>query len=367
MKKQISVALLLAWAAVCCLAGASEAVKFRYEDLGTLGGNQEFPGFDLKELGINDLGQVVGFSHTATGDLQAFVKSPGQDMQALPLSAGTIRSHAAGINHSGLISGWYEDKYTHACKWEPGPPYQVSNLDYDNSVWAYGLNDAGYLVGTGLGSDSHYHAYAFLPGGGKKDLGTLSGHITSGARGINKANTIVGFSEDNSSVPTACVWFYSGEGVWAAAASLFGVADSKAISINTSGQAVGFTNAHALYLSNGVLKGVLQSPGKELQYLEGPDPSHKVLPYDINDSGWIVGYTDMFGGERAFLWTSTGGLQDLNNLVVNLPSGVSLKHAMAVNQRGEIAGYMQKNGVNFSGVFKLTPIIPLPNSMLLLD
>jgi probable HAF family extracellular repeat protein len=365
MKKQVAMVVCLAWAAVCCLAGPSQAIKFKYEDLGTLGGNQEFPGFDLRELGINDLGQVVGFSHTPSGDLQAFVKSPGQDMQALPLFPLTTRSHAAGINHSGLISGWYMDEFTHACKWEPGPPYTVVNPDSSgDSVWAYGLNDAGYLVGTGLGSNSYYHAQVFLPGGGKQDLGTLPGHITSWARGINKANTVVGFSEDGSSpsVPTACIWSYSG-GVWAVAASLFGVADSKAISINTSGQAVGFTNANALYLSNGVLKGVLQSPGLPLQYLEGPDPSHKVLPYDINDSTWIVGYTDMFG---AFLWTPAGGMQDLNNLVVNLPSGVWLQHAMAINQRGEIAGYMSRNGI-FNGVFKLTPIIPLPNSMLLLD
>jgi probable HAF family extracellular repeat protein len=366
MKKQVAMVVCLAWAAVCCLAGPSQAIKFKYEDLGTLGGNQDFPGFDLKEAGINDLGQVVGFSHTATGALQAFVKSPGQAMLGLPLFGGTIKSHAAGINHSGLISGWYEEVYTHACKWEPGPPYTVVNPDLSgDSVWAYGLNDAGYLVGTGLGGpNNNYHAQVFLPGGGKQDLGTLDGHTTSGARGINQANTIVGFSEDNSSVPTACIWSYSG-GVWAAAEPLFGVADSKAISINTSGQAVGFTNANALYLSNGVLKGVLQSPGLPLQYLEGPDPSHKVLPYDINDSTWIVGYTDLFGA-GAFLWTPAGGMQDLNNLVVNLPSDVFLKHAMAINQRGEIAGYSQR-GMGFNGVFKLTPIIPLPNSMLLLD
>ena len=361
MKKQISVALLLAWTAVCCLAGSSEAIKFRYEDLGTLGGSTDFPGFDLKELGINDLGQVVGFSHLATGDLQAFVKSPGQTMQGLPLFSGTTRSHATGINHSGLISGWYEDEFTHACKWEPspGPNYQVSHLGDDNSIRAYALNDAGCLVGAGVGSNSHYNAQVFLPGGVKQDLGTLPGHTTSWAIGINQANTIVGFSEDDShpAVPTACIWSYSG-GVSAPAASLFGVAGSKAISINTSGQAVGFINTTSLH-------GVLQSPGLPLQYLEGPDPSHKVLPYDINDSTWIVGYTDMFGA-GAFLWTPAGGMQDLNNLVVNLPSGVFLKHAMAINQRGEIAGYMQR-GVGFNGVFKLTPIIPLPNSMLLLD
>ena len=63
----------------------------------------------------------------------------------------------------------------------------------------------------------------------------------------------------------------------------------------------------------------------------------------------------------AFLWTPSEGLQDLNNLVVNLPAGVHLNYAFAINNRGEIAGYTNNS------VFKLTPIVPLPSLLLLLD
>ncbi len=61
----------------------------------------------------------------------------------------------------------------------------------------------------------------------------------------------------------------------------------------------------------------------------------------------------------AFLWTPTGGMQDLNNLVVNLPAGVHLNYAFAINKRGEIAGYTD------IGVFKLTPLGNAPLSLLL--
>jgi len=47
--------------------------------------------------------------------------------------------------------------------------------------------------------------------------------------------------------------------------------------------------------------------------------------------------------------------------VVNLPPGVTLAYAQAINKRGEIAGY------TVNSVFKLTPIAEPPLSLLLLD
>ena len=68
MKKHVVMALGLAWVAVFCLAGSSEAVKFRYENLGTLGGNQTYTNFDFKEAGINNAGQVAGISLPTPGE-----------------------------------------------------------------------------------------------------------------------------------------------------------------------------------------------------------------------------------------------------------------------------------------------------------
>jgi hypothetical protein len=41
---------------------------------------------------------------------------------------------------------------------------------------------------------------------------------------------------------------------------------------------------------------------------------------------------------RAFLYTQTAGIQDLNTLVVNLPAGVTLRRALAINDPGDIVG-----------------------------
>ncbi len=358
MKKQVVLGLFLSLVAVFCLTGASEAVKYRYENLGNLGSSQAYPGFWTKEAGINDAGQVVGSSFTAGGARHAFIKSPGQSMQELPLFTGTTENRATCINLSGLIGGWYDNGNNHACKWQllPGPIYQVIDLG-GSSV--YGLNDAGFCVGY-VNSTTNY-ACVVPPGGSPQDLGKLPGHVSSYANGINNANTIVGTSNDSSNIPTACFWSPSGAS-WTAAAPLFGVANSTALSINSQGQAVGYV------ISNNNAYAVLQSPGQPLQYLGSfVSPQGSGQAYDINDSGWVVGWSSGYAGLRASLWTSNGGMQDLNKLVVNLPPGVILVYAMAINKGGEIAGYMITSGSEINGVFKLTPIPEPPLSLLLFD
>jgi probable HAF family extracellular repeat protein len=71
-------------------------------DLGTLGGNETFA------YGINDAGQVVGYSYTAAGDLHAFITGPNgvgmTDLNSLlELPAGIVLWEAHGINNVGQV------------------------------------------------------------------------------------------------------------------------------------------------------------------------------------------------------------------------------------------------------------------------
>jgi probable HAF family extracellular repeat protein len=352
MKKQVGMALCLAWVAVCCLAESAPAIKFKYEDLGTLGGTQLYTGFDGKEAGINYAGQVVGKSYTAGGSLHAFVKSPGQTMVDLGNIPDSTESLAPCINGSGVVGGYYQDvNGSHACRWVPGGGgYTFQDLGGDNSQ-VNGMNEAGYLVG-GAVMNGGFHAAVKPPVGDPTDLGTLPGCLGSLATGINSSRTIVGYSYDSSDTCTACVWYPSGGG-YTSASPLFGVTDSRAHAVNTSGQAVGYAKI------SGVLHVVLQNPGQALRDLGGLLPGWNSAAFDLNDSGWVVGWGNYYSGPRAVLWTSAWGMQDLNNLVVNLPPGVVLEQAMAINKKGEIAGYTENS------VFKLHPI-RVPFSYLLL-
>jgi probable HAF family extracellular repeat protein len=329
MKKHVVLGLCLAWAAVFFLAGSSQAVKFRYENLGTLGGTHSYGSLGYKELGINDAGQVVGYSYMPNGPIHAFVKSPGQDMVDLGIIPGSTESRAACINNQGIIGGWYRDSSSvyHGCEWlKVGDVYQRTDMD-ETMRSVYGINDAGYLVG------GEYHAMVKTPEG-FVDLGTLLGSSQSTATGINRANTIVGFSLGSSY--TAFFWTYS-NGSFSTPVPLIG-ANSKAFAINNSGQAVGWI------ISGGAYHAVLKSPDQDLQPLGNLGQSSS-LAYDINDSGWVVGHTSF--AITAFLWTPDEGIQDLNDLVVNLPAGVHLNYAFAINKWGQIAGYTSNS------VFKL--------------
>ncbi|MCA9290869.1 MAG: hypothetical protein KDA25_07060 [Phycisphaerales bacterium] len=58
---------------------------------------------------------------------------------------------------------------------------------------------------------------------------------------------------------------------------------------------------------------------------------------DINDAGQIVGKAE--GVNAAFLWQD-GQIIDLDNRIVPVPGlDIQLKHAWAINDRGQIAGY----------------------------
>ena len=79
-------------------AANSIAVEYEIVDLGTLGGNRSYA------YGINDSGQVVGRSYTASGDQHAFLWTPGGGMQDLG-TLGEYYSEAKCINNAGQIAG----------------------------------------------------------------------------------------------------------------------------------------------------------------------------------------------------------------------------------------------------------------------
>jgi len=62
------------------------------------------------------------------------------------------------------------------------------------------------------------------------------------------------------------------------------------------------------------------------------------LALKINNRGQVVGWSDTATSRHAFLYAD-GQMQDLNDLTVNLPSGVTLKEARAINENGWIVGY----------------------------
>ena len=187
---------------------------------------------------------------------------------------------------------------------------------------AFGINASGSVVGWAEVTPENYtDTRAFYwPGPGPiQDLGTLRADNTgiAVARSINDSNTIVGAATNETGLREAFIRVSGG--------NMTGVGDL-----------------------GGSVNGLLS------------------YAQDVNNSDKVVGYAyTSEGSMHAFIYTQTEGLQDLNNLVANLPSGTTLMRALDINDRGDIVG-VTGNG----RAFLLTPnagILSGPLQLLLLD
>ncbi len=170
--------------------------------LGTLDsvGNQR----ESEAFGINDSGQIVGFS-TVKGDAShAFLYSNGQmtDLSTLGGTSHLGSSVANAINNSGQIVG-----NTDVSEGASGVGSQQAFLDMNGVMTALGIpygteesdanaiNSLGQIVGNSgdPGSSDGLGQHAILwSNGTATDLGTLPGYARADALSINDSGVIVG-------------------------------------------------------------------------------------------------------------------------------------------------------------------------------
>ena len=165
-------------------------------DLGTLGGSVS------SAYGINDSGQVVGYTSTA-GDTayHAFLYSGGvmSDLGTL----GGSGSSAYGINDSGQVVGYASTAGVtvyHAFLYSGGVMSDLGTLGGSFSE-AVGINDSGQVVGL-ADTAGNAAGHAFLYSGGvMSDLNSLlpsnSGWTLEYATAINNEGQIVGIGSHN--------------------------------------------------------------------------------------------------------------------------------------------------------------------------
>lgn len=149
------------------LAGDATYHAFRYvggimSDIGTLGGDNSIA------YAINAHGHVVGRSETAAGDGHAFLYD-GANMTDLGSIGGTD-TRAYAINDNGLVVGSVRTATgdEHALVHDGAqmidlndrlaPTYQDWTLSY-----AYGINNAGWIVGGGISPSGQLRAFLATP------------------------------------------------------------------------------------------------------------------------------------------------------------------------------------------------------------
>jgi probable HAF family extracellular repeat protein len=263
----------------------------------------------------------LGFVNHANALTQAAFLIDLNSRTAIDLGTlGGWSSFAYGINDAGQVVGGSLTADGNHYAFITGPDgVGMRNLGTLGGSWsvAHGINDAGQVVGYFSASGKDYPFITGPDGMGVRDLGTLSRR----AYGINDAGQVVGES------------FITGpDGMGMRGLGSLGGGGSVAFDINNVGQMVGdsYTAAgqpHAFITSlNGVGMRDLGTLGGSRSFAHG-----------INDAGQVVGESATADVNRHAFITGPGGegMMDLNSLV-DLPDGVILFTAMDINNRGQV-------------------------------
>jgi probable HAF family extracellular repeat protein len=298
------------------------------QDLGTLGGSYSCA------FAVNNSGQIVGYSETASGEYHAFIWQNGvmRDLGTL----GGSGSEAWGINNAGQVVGvYYQSGYHRAFAWDNGIMRDLGTLG-GNFSQANGINNNGLIVGAATTEGDIFHAVIWRDG--IVQVPGLPAGI--GGNGINDHGQIVGV------YPTSSGWrpFIWSNGTTQLLGTLGG-SWSYASRINNAGQVIGRSE-----MSPDTNGAFLWSDGV-MQYLGGGD----IEPTGINNNGVIVGWN--YSTSRAIVWIN-GVITDPGTL------GGGWAYAQGINDSGQIVGVSQRaDGAHHA--FLYTPV-PIPGALWLL-
>jgi probable HAF family extracellular repeat protein len=166
-------------------------------DLGTLGGDRTVVS------AVNDHGQIVGSSATATSAIHAFLWHVGAmtDLGTL----GGDWSEAIAVNDHGQVVGNSHSATgtTHAFVWRDGTMRDLGTLGGARSV-ARAMNDRGQIVGASATATGETHAFLWQDGV-MTDLGTL-GEGSSDAHAVNNHGQVAGLAGSDTRVPRVFLW-----------------------------------------------------------------------------------------------------------------------------------------------------------------
>jgi len=289
---------------------------------------------------VNDRGWVTGST-----DGGAFLWSVATGAVDLGERPGAISSAGYDVNLFGMVAG---SSYT-ATLWTgvdalvPIPPPVGTVFPF-----AFGLNDAGRVVGHATVSSNLTAAWVWDPVLGTRDLRTLGVPGAATAAAINESNQVAGKRLASNYVAYR---FELNTGTFTDLGTLGGPT-SEALGIDDLGRVVGWATNASFNTRPFVWRS--GSGMRDLGSLGGQ-------PYDfgqatsINVAGQVVGNSTTATGERhAFLWNARDGMRDLNTLVDGLGT-FRLITATRISNTGWIVGNGRDSATGSIRAYVLRP------------
>lgn len=311
--------------AAFCSAGQA-ANKYVAKDLG-------LPyGVDAQPSDVNKKQRVAFNAYDETGmSYRGYItKENGEKPKAVPTLGGNL-SWVAGFDGSGRVVGDASlpgDFENHIMVIDNGVARDLGDLGGGIS-YSSAVNQSGFLVGTSIDGDGLNWAVYADPAKGYAIEKIPVRFDVMAPYDVNSKERVVGMAKSGSQ--TFC-WFFDVGG------GNFQVLPTEAlpgcipVGINDKNQIVG-----QLKMGGGIYKAFVTGEDGVAPVDMGIQSSSSAA-YAINNGGTIVGWYADGTGNHAFV-THWPGLKinKLDDLVVDLPAGVSLRYATAVNKNGVIA------------------------------
>ncbi len=302
---------------------------------------------------INNQGQVVGYATDGSSRQNqklAFLYTgfeAGGQLIALNTNS-TLASAAYAINNSGQIIGCAQaaDGSTHVFLYDSVRAPMLRDLGAlgTNSQGSFslglGINANGVFVG-GSSISALGQVHAFESGATLLDLG-LGGNST--AYGLNDAGQVVGFATVNG-LTNAFLLSPVATNNTSAGTNFLGFlpggTNSLALAINQFGDVIGTGG-----LSNGLTHAWIRtSTDGSLQDLGTPAGTFSSTAYGLNGFRQVVGSATAAGGATHAFFYSTGRMNDLNDLLpFEETNSWVLTEARGINDQGQIVGTGKFNG-----------------------
>ncbi len=313
-----------------------------------------------RPLGINERGQVVGWSLNASNQYRAFLWDSTNGIQDIGDLGGGI-SMATGINDAGQIVGSSRDSTGQFLTfiWDSDGGMQRFSDISNHNIIGVTINNSGQIAGGFFDASGRSQAFYWDITHGTQLLGNLNEnplyapYSQSEAAVINNNGQVIGWADDTSNNDRAFLWDSVNGMQNLGALGTSGGNYSRAWGVNDAGQVVGKSNNRAFLWDN--IHGM-----RDIGTLGGD----YALAFDINNDGLIVGVShNSLSQDRATLWHNDT-IIDLNIFLPADSDFFLLTQAIGINDNGQIIGlgYL-KSG--HEGMFLMTPI-PEPTTLGLL-
>jgi probable HAF family extracellular repeat protein len=258
-----------------------------------------------------------------------------------------------GINNASVVQVVGTNSNNHAYLWDSVHGLQdLGTVLHDTYSQAYGINDAGQVVGTSelytfkkeLSVLTAEHAFLWTSSTGMKNIG--DGDV---ATGINSAGEVSG-TLNNISGTSAVAGIWNDK--WTSLGTL-GATESFGRGVNNYGQAVGTSYSNTSRVDQALLWTPATAGGttgtlQDLGTFGGANSGAAA----INGQGYVTGGAELPGGSspvHAFVWRpaspngTSGTLTDLD------PGGTGNSSGASINSGGLVAGTSDDNsGKNFA-------------------